>query len=266
MLTKSQKCLEVTKNRLKAMSIAVEKSIEQSIQSLLIFNVNLAQKVINEDESINSCEVDIDNLILHALEIIPNQLTTKELRSVLAIQRINPMLERIGDHAVNIAESAQNLSHQVNTCNLFEIQLMARHTTQMLHDSLTCFFNLDTIIADDILNRDAIIDTMNISIIEDIKNSVLKSPQELKFENAVELIRVCKNLERIADLSTNIAEETLFMSNGKVVKHHSSRSPLLFSDDIFGETAVDQFHQGLSDNRLPRSSPMRPVALNSNSF
>ena len=134
------------------------------------------------------------------------------------------MLERIGDHAVNIAESAINLtalnSRPAEVPGLGE---MADAVRKILEDGLASLFKQDVGLATDVLSSDAAIDQLNISITDAVKAGVLAGT--LSFEIAMELVRVSKNLERIADLSTNIAEEANFAAVGVIVKHHAGVLP-----------------------------------------
>jgi phosphate transport system protein len=174
---------------------------------------------MEEDKVVNGFEIAIDNSTFNILAVskeVPQEL----LRNILSIQKINPMLERIGDHAVNIAESAEILSCRAKNGNLFQIKLMADHCESILHDALKSFFEKDLSLAEDVLRRDDEIDRLNVSIAAEVKASVLND-LEISFETAMEIIRISRNLERIADLSSNIAEETMFSASGRIVKHHS---------------------------------------------
>jgi phosphate transport system protein len=102
---------------------------------------------------------------------------------------------------------------------LFDLPHMADLCKKILHDSLHGFFNNDQDLAKNVLSRDDVIDGLNIRMCNSIKEKI--HSRTLSIEIAMELVRICKNLERIADLSTNIAEETCFAVEGKVLKHHA---------------------------------------------
>lgn len=129
------------------------------------------------------------------------------------------MLERIGDHAVNIAESAISLaSAEKNETDYFHLPEMGAACKRLLQDALKSFFSKDTGLAQEVCGRDSEVDALNRSLIDEVKERVFA--KELAFEAALDLIRVSKNLERIADLSTNIAEEATFAAIGRIIKHN----------------------------------------------
>ncbi len=146
------------------------------------------------------------------------QPVASDLRLILAAQKINNDLERIGDHAVNIAESAIGLHGSLNASSMLEIPKMAELTKGVLRDAIDSFIHLDTTLADAVLAKDDTIDDIN-RLMSTEAVSMMKSDKQ-QVENALQLIRISKNLERVADLATNIAEEVIFMKNARIVKHH----------------------------------------------
>jgi phosphate transport system protein len=210
--------LDFSKEQLFAMSRLVENALESSLAALFDSKPLLAREVIENDKVINSYEIDIDNSTYNLLA--KAQVPADMLRTILSIQKINAMLERIGDHAVNIAESAISLICESNEPELFYLPKMADLCKKILHDSIDGFCNNNLDIATDVLTRDDVIDELNIKIGNSVKQRVHVGT--MSFEVAMEIIRICKNLERIADLSTNIAEETSFTILGKIMKHHDN--------------------------------------------
>jgi phosphate transport system protein len=181
-------------SKLQAMAKIVEHAFDQSVSSLVNADLIKAREVINGDKPVNAFEIEIDNLIFDLIAFSGIKLVPDSLRMILSIQKINPMLERIGDHAVNIAESAETLSSQSGGYNLYELQLMANKCRWILHDSLESFFGRNLILAQDVLGRDEEIDKLNVSIIANVKADVLNE-SNLSFETAVEIIRISRNLE-----------------------------------------------------------------------
>ena len=210
--------VDSSRTQLQSMAQTVERAVTRSIESLVNFDIVSARDVIEDDKVVNGFEIAIDNSTFNILAM-SKEIPPDLLRNILSIQKINPMLERIGDHAVNIAESAETLSCRVKNCNLFEIELMADHCKCILHDALKSFFEKDLLLAEDVLSRDDEIDRLNMSIAAEMKAGVLND-LEISFETAMEIIRISRNLERIADLSSNIAEETMFSASGRIVKHN----------------------------------------------
>ena len=207
--------ISMAKSQIYSMAELVKKAIRNSINSLIEPKLNGADHVILDDKFINSYEIEIDNTIYNTLAI--TQLPADSLRYLLSIQKISTMLERIGDHAVNITESALSLKKQSDGRAMFDLPKMAELTEKVLHDSLLSFFKNDIVLAKNVLTRDEEIDGLNILITDRVKEKVLLG--SMTFERAMEIIRVCKNFERIADLSSNIAEEACFSISGKTVKH-----------------------------------------------
>jgi phosphate transport system protein len=209
--------LEGLKTSLIKMGSVVEDAIGTAIRSLLMRDEALAQKVIDADERINSLELEIDNAILDLLAL--QQPVASDLRFILASQKINNDLERIGDHAVNIAESAQALKQFPDVQPVEEIPRMAEITRTMLKEVLDSFIQPDPHLALAVLKKDDEIDELNRGVARHVIELVRKKPHDI--EGALALVRVSRNLERVADLATNIAEEVLFYTQARVVKHHA---------------------------------------------
>ena len=209
--------LEISKDLLTSMAGLVKKAENSSIKALIESEQLIAQDVIENDKALNSYEIDIDNSTYNILAV--SHVPPDALRTILSIQKINAILERIGDHAVNIAESAISLARESGDVDLFDLPQMARLTIKMLEDALDSFFNGNPGLAQKVLSGDENIDDLNILIGANVKTRVQEG--KMRFETAMEIIRVSKNLERIADLSSNIAEETYFSINGTIVKHHA---------------------------------------------
>ena len=209
--------LEISKDQLTSMADLVKKAVNSAIKALIESEPLIAQDVIENDKALNSYEIDIDNSTYNILAV--SHVPPDALRTILSIQKINAILERIGDHAVNIAESAISLARESGDVDLFDLPQMARLSIKMLEDALDSFFNGNADLAQKVLSGDENIDDLNILIGANVKTRVQEG--KMRFETAMEIIRVSKNLERIADLSSNIAEETCFSINGTIVKHHA---------------------------------------------
>jgi phosphate transport system protein len=143
-----------------------------------------------------------------------------DLRFLFSIQKMNKDLERIGDHAVNIAQAAINCNIYGNAVINPDIQLMIRLTNEMFSNSVTSFIKADSKLVLKVMEQDDQIDELNRLMTREVIDTVKKDINTV--DAALELLRVSKNLERIADLSTNIAEVVIFHSQAKDVKHHKS--------------------------------------------
>jgi len=225
--------IQISIDQLSMMANLVKKALERALQSLFESNTILAREVVEADKAINSYEIDIDNSTFSLLVV--SRIPPDILRSVLSIQKINSILERIGDHAVNIAESAMSLalwnSNHGSQPAFFALPEMAGICMKILNDTLLSFFKQDVEKAQEVLLSDEKVDLLNISISNEVKNKVMA--KEISFEVALDIIRICKNLERIGDLSTNIAEETNFSAAGRIVKHHEDKGNEPLPEDEF---------------------------------
>jgi phosphate transport system protein len=209
--------LEAVKTNLIKMGSFAEEAIAQSIKALLERNGDLAREVIDRDERINAMEIEIDDAIVDLLAL--QQPVASDLRFILAAMKINNDLERIGDHAVNIAESALQYAGMKPVKPFVDLPVMAQVTKGMLRDSIDAFIHGDSAKARLVLVTDDTIDDLNRKIVGELVAIIRTEPPLV--EQALDLIRVSRNLERVADLSTNIAEEVVFVAEAHVVKHHA---------------------------------------------
>lgn len=213
-----QRDLEQLKSNVIKMGSLVEQNLVDALDAVLNNDAATASKVISADGKINQFEIEIDNGVVDLLAL--QQPVASDLRLILAIQKINNDLERIGDHAVNIAESAFRLVETPQSEPLLEIPNMSKIAKEMFQQALDSFIHLNPQLAQSVLESDDRMDTlnrgMNAQVIKFIKKD-LKS-----IEGGLELLRISRNLERIADLTTNIAEEVIFHTQARIVKHHAA--------------------------------------------
>lgn len=205
-------------NIIKIASLA-EEAIAQSIKSLLEQRKDIAEQVIAFDKQIDAYEIVIDNHVVDILAL--QQPVAIDLRFILAASKINNDLERIGDHAVNIAQSALKLAGVPHVKPLVDIPLMADTTKEMLRDAIDAFIHRDSLKAREVLEHDDIIDNLNRKVVDDLVELMRNDPATI--EQALDFIRVSRNLERVADLTTNIAEQVIFMAEARVVKHQADK-------------------------------------------
>ena len=209
--------LEQLKLNVIKMGSAVEQNLIDALDAVMKNNPVLASKVIASDGKINQFEIEIDNSVVDILAL--QQPVASDLRLILAIQKINNDLERIGDHAVNIAESALGLIETPQDEPLLEIPNMAVIAKEMFQQALDSFIHLNPQLARSVLESDDHIDALNRAM----NHQVIKLiKQDLRtVEGGLHLLRLSRNLERVADLTTNIAEEVIFHTQARVVKHHA---------------------------------------------
>jgi len=208
--------LEMLKTNLVKMASFAEQAIADSIRALLERKKEVAEQVLSQDQRINSLEIQIDDAVVDLLAL--QQPVATDLRFILAALKINNDLERIGDHAVNIAESAIQCVQIPSLKAATDIPKMAEITKSMLRDSIDSFIHKNAELARAVLERDDTTDNLNMKIVDDLVEVIRTNPKSIR--EALELIRVSRNLERVADLATNIAEEVIFMAEARVVKHN----------------------------------------------
>jgi phosphate transport system protein len=204
------------KKKISEMASIVEDMIGKSIKSLIDRNMILAQDVINSDDEVNNMEVEIDNLCIKILALYHPE--AEDLRVVTMIMKINNDLERIGDHAVNIAKMSIPLSEQPPIKPLIDIPRMADKAIEMLKESLDSFMKLDSEMAIQVCIKDDEVDALEPQIVRELMTYVMSDPQLI--DRALRLIFVARHLERVADLATNIAEDAFYIATGEVLKHH----------------------------------------------
>jgi len=215
MLLRASKEVDLIKTIVVRMATLAEESVRDSIDGFLNFNTGKAHSVIEHDSEINSLEVLIDKEVFQCLAL--KAPVAGDLRLLFSIQKINKDLERIGDHAVNIAQAALNCSGFGKPVAGPQIRLMSSITSGMFTNAINCFTKSDPQLALSVLEQDDQVDDLNRAMTREVITMVKQDITTV--EAALELLRVSKNLERIADLSTNIAEDVIFHAKARDVKH-----------------------------------------------
>lgn len=205
------------KIHLLTMSGEAEAALGLAVDALLSRNGEKANQVIVADRHIDSMEVEIEEKCIALLAL--QQPMARDLRMLMAAGKIANDLERVGDHAVNISESALRLSQSRPITPEPEIVEMARLARLMLSDALEAFIRGDAVAARDVCRRDDKVDALHRSVFRILLTHMMEDPHMIS--NGMELFLVSRNLERVADLATNIAEDVVFLVEGKSIKHHA---------------------------------------------
>jgi phosphate transport system protein len=209
--------IEEVKEKLIEFSEIVKGMLKKSIKGLVEKDERLLKEVIEEDEmKCNDLEIEIDEMCIHI--IAQFEPRAKHLRTIFLALKMNNDLERMGDHAVNISQSGLFLISKPQVKPLLDIPRMAEEVSKMLEDSLKSFVNEDAALAKSVCERDDIIDDYRDQIVRELITYMVSDPSTI--ERALHLIRIAGNLERIADLTTNICEDVIFMVKGELMKHH----------------------------------------------
>jgi phosphate transport system protein len=210
-----QKELAKLKKRLISLSALVEENLRLAIKSIERADSCLAEMVRERDKEIDNLEVEIEEDCLKILAL--HQPVATDLRFLICVLKMNNDLERIGDLAVNIAERAGFFSTADPVDMAGDLPKMAARAQSMLRRSLDSVVNLDTKLAEEILQADEEIDGMHRQVVEQVKKRLQNMP--VNVEELLQVMVVSKHIERIADLATNIAEDTIYMVEGKIVRH-----------------------------------------------
>jgi phosphate transport system protein len=196
----------------------VESAIHRSVRALMDRDPELARQVLRDEARINQMEIEIDNLTTRLFAL--RQPMARDLRFLTATMKINTDLERMGDLAVNIAQRAISLVAQPAVKPLIDIPRMAQLVESMLLHTLDAFVKGDPEIATQVLMADDEVDALRDSVYQELVAYMQRDPSTVPA--AVDLIFVARNLERIADHATNIAEDVVFLVKGVDVRHHAT--------------------------------------------
>src|SRR5262245_35299562 len=208
--------LQALKRRLLNMGALVEERVHQAIQALIERRPEVTDRIVAGDQDVNDLQIEIDDRCLKLLAL--QQPMASDLRLITAAMKINSDLERIGDQAVNIAENASLLLAHPPLKPLLDLPRMAELAQQMTRDSLDSFVRRDPALARSVLQRDDEVDQLKDQNFRVLLTYMMADPGTI--ERALALILVARNLERIADHATNIAEDVIFLVEAKDVRHH----------------------------------------------
>ena len=204
------------KSRLLEMSHRAEELVDMAVDSLLTRDAAKAEAVIAGDREVDRLELEVEERAIGLLAL--QQPMARDLRFIIATIKISSDLERVGDHAVNIAQSAQRLVEQkLDITPDPEIEDMARRARRMLSDALDAFVRADGRLGRDVCKADDQVDALHNSVFRILLTHMLADPRTIT--PSLELLLVSRNLERVADLATNIAEDAVFLAEGKQIKH-----------------------------------------------
>jgi phosphate transport system protein len=207
--------LQQLKNQLLTMGALVEERVHQAVHALVHRREEEAERVIAADKEINDLQIDIDD---RALRLLATQTPLAvDLRLITSTMKINANLERIGDQAVNVAENVLKLLPYPPLKPLIDIPRMAEIAKKMTRDALDAFVNKDPDLARDVLRRDDEVDLLKDQIFRELLTYMMADPGTIG--RALSLILVSRNLERIADHATNIAEDVIFIAEARDVRH-----------------------------------------------
>ena len=207
--------IEKLKQKILTLGTAVEENLYLAVQSLDERDEAIAQKVMECDQNIDNMEVDLEEECLKLLAL--HQPVATDLRFIIAVLKINNDLERIGDLAVNIAERAQYLATQSESKIPLDFETMAEKVQKMLKKSLDALVNMDGSLASEVISSDDDVDNINRDMYKRITKAICDNQDNP--DTLIHRLSISRHLERIADQATNIAEDVIYMIEGRIVRH-----------------------------------------------
>ncbi|MBN1550180.1 phosphate signaling complex protein PhoU [bacterium] len=212
--------IEKLKKRLLALGAEVEEIVIMAVKSLQNKDLKIAERVKERDLGVDQLEVDIEEECLKILAL--HQPVAIDLRYVIAIMKMNNDLERIGDLSLNIAYRSAELAEIKNIQIPQEIFLLARKSKEMLTHSLDALINMDVKLALHVCQADDEVDDLHKEMYKQTRKNILANSSEL--DSQIRLLEISHQLERIADHATNLAEDVIYMVQGRIIRHKSVSS------------------------------------------
>ncbi|MEM7482533.1 MAG: phosphate signaling complex protein PhoU [Acidobacteriota bacterium] len=212
--------LEHIRHTLLRMGGLVEQMIDKAIRALVERDEALIAEVIHQDEEVDQIEMDIDEACLATMA--RNQPAAVDLRFLVATLKMTNDLERIGDSAVNIVESARKLNEEPPLKPYIDIPRMSEMAQGMVRESLDAFCHRNTELAAKVCQEDDGIDSIYRQLFRELLTFMIEEPKTVS--RALHLLLIARNLERIADHATNIAEEVIYYVEGRDVRHSEAKA------------------------------------------
>ena len=212
--------LERLKNTLLRMAAKSEAMIHDSVQALVLRDLSVSVNIPELENEVNKLQLEIDDRCFKLLAL--QQPMAHDLRFIIAAMKISSDLERIADQSVNITEHTEILLEFPQVKPLIDIPKMAEIASGMVHDALDSFVEEDAVTSREILLRDDTVDGLKNQVIRELLTYMISDPKTIK--PGLQLVQIARNLERIADHATNIAEDVVYMVEAKDVRHHAEET------------------------------------------
>jgi len=209
--------LDALRDRVLLLGGKTEQALQWAIHSLVERDSNAAQKVLDDDDQIDQLEVEIDRLCVDTIALY--QPAARDLRFVIAVAKITPLLERIADHACNIARAAIDLNDEPQLKSYVDLPRMAEHALGMLHAALDAFTSGNAAAARQIIGRDSEINEIYNRLFHDLIEMMVADSTTTT--RAARMLFVAKHIERIGDYVKDICEMTVYMTEAAFIKHTS---------------------------------------------
>lgn len=213
--------LQTLKHKLLKMGALAEAAIGEAVDALIKHDRRLLEPIHAQEDQINQLQVENDETCLHLIAL--HQPTASDLRFLLGVAKINSEIERLGDHAVTIADTVLKLLEAPPLKPFEIIPKMVSLATGMVKDSLHAFVNLDVAKARAVIYRDDTVNRLRRQIADELLDFMMQDKANIA--RALNLILVAQKLEKIGDHATNIAEDVIFVVEGKDIRHHVAKPP-----------------------------------------
>jgi len=207
--------LQDLKKKLLRMATLAEEMIDRAITELIERDEKLTEAVARAEDEVNRLQIEIDEEALRLLAT--RQPVASDLRFIVAATKINSDLERIGDLVVNITENVHVLAEQPPLKPLIDLPRMADLARQMVRESIDSFVKGDVLLAQTVIMTDDQMDALKDQVLRELLTYMMSDPHTI--ERALALILVARHLERIGDHATNIAEDVIYLIQGRDVRH-----------------------------------------------
>jgi phosphate transport system protein len=209
--------LQAIKDKLFAFSALASSMVDKGIRAVVTKDETLVKEIIEVDEPrANEFDHTIERETINFIALYQPEAQT--LRNVYMYSKIGTDLERLADHGVNIAESARYLIARPDIKPYIDLPRMSEEAQKMLADAMTAFSTHDTGLAIDVAERDDIVDHLGEQILRELLTYMMADPTTI--DRALQILFISGNLERIADLATNIAEDVVFANSGRLIRHN----------------------------------------------
>ena len=209
--------LQELKERILYMGSLAETMIHLAIKALVDRRRDMGKDIARQEYEVNKLHMEIDDRAIKMIAL--HQPTASDLRFLAAAMKINSDLERIADQAINISETTEYLLQEPPLKPLIDVPRMAEIASKMLKDALDSFVNRDENLARSVLVRDDQVDDLKDQVFRELMTYMISDPATIK--RGLDLILIARNLERIADHATNIAEDVVYVILGKDIRHHA---------------------------------------------
>lgn len=209
--------LQKLKELILTMGGNVEQAIEVATQALINREPQRLDRIFELEKYVNEAQVQVDETCVNLLA--RNAPMANDLRLIIAIMKINTDLERMGDQAVNISHNAKKYLEEPPLKPLIDLPRMAQEVRKMVRDALDAFMNRNEKLAQSVLELDDTVDALKDQIFRELITYMMSDPKSVN--RALALILIARNLERLGDHATNIAEDVIFAISGRDVRHGS---------------------------------------------